>query len=153
MDFPVSDFTIQTFVFNSFKRGFKSIYHFVNVKIHLHHLHVSGKTPGYPGDFCNWKVGENQSGFFCLANRFFGFDIYVLIKVIRLSVWGTEDIKIGGRNLTNINFANIGMQIKFINTLKFYQKSLVQLAQAATDNEKMSIAKITQQFLLQHIFL
>ena len=79
--------------------------------------------------------------------------MYVLIKVIRLSVWGTEDIKIGGRNLTNINFANIGMQIKFINTLKFYQKSLVQLAQAATDNEKMSIAKITQQFLLQHIFL
>ena len=44
------------------------------------------------------------------------------------------------------------MQIKFINTLKFYQKSLVQLAQAATDNEKISIAKITQQFLLQHEF-
>ena len=98
----------------------------------------------------SWR--KSKWFFFCLANRFFGFDIYVLIKGIRLSVWGTEDIKISGGNLTNINFTNIGMQIKFINTLKFYQKSLVQLAQAATDNEKISIAKITQQFLLQHEF-
>ena len=98
------------------------------------------------------KLEKIKVVFFCLANRFFGFDIYVLIKGIRLSVWGTEDIKISGGNLTNINFTNIGMQIKFINTLKFYQKSLVQLAQAATDNGKISIAKITQQFLLQHEF-
>ena len=122
MDFPVSDFTIQTFVFNGFNRCFKSIHHFVHVKTHFHHLHVSEKILGYSHDFCNWKVGENQSGFSCLANNFFGFNIYVLVKGIRLSFLGTEDINICGSNLTSITFGNIGIQVKFINTLKFYQK-------------------------------
>ena len=33
--------------------------------------------------------------------------MFFLIKNIRLSVWRTKDINIGGKNLTDINFASI----------------------------------------------
>ena len=38
------------------------------------------------------------------------------------------NLLVGGTNLTNINFANIGEQIKFIDTMKYYQQSLSALA-------------------------
>ena len=34
-----------------------------------------------------------------------------LIKGIRLSVWGTKDVNIGGTALTNINFTSISNQV------------------------------------------
>ena len=40
---------------------FESIHEIINVKIHLHHLHVTGKIIGYAHDFCNMKVRENQN--------------------------------------------------------------------------------------------
>ena len=60
---------------------------------------------------------------------FFGFDIYFMVKrhSIRLSFWITEDLNIRGSYLTNVNFANLGNQIKYIDTLKYYQQSLAQL--------------------------
>ena len=42
MEFPISDFTIQTFTFNNF---FESVYQIINVKLDVHH--------GCTQDFCN----------------------------------------------------------------------------------------------------
>ena len=98
----------------------ESVHRIINVKIHLHHLHETGKMIGYAHDFCSMKVRENQNQFFCIARNFFGFDMFFLIKGIRLSGWGTKDVNIGETGLTKINFASIGTQVKFIDTMKYF---------------------------------
>ena len=55
---------------------------------------------------------------------FFGFDMFFLIKGIRPSVWGTKDI-------------NIGSQVKFIETMKYFLTSLRKLASTLDDVEKV----------------
>ena len=94
----------------------------MDANLHLYNSHIMGRI--YAHNFCDWKVRENQMGFSCLALNFFGFNIYFLIKGIRLSVWETKDFNIGVNNLSRINFANIGTQEKLKDTLKFYQKRL-----------------------------
>ena len=49
------------------------------------------------------KVGENQNQFPCIAHKYFRFDMFFLIKGIRLSVCWTNDVNIGGTGLTSIN--------------------------------------------------
>ena len=44
--------------------------------------------------------------------------------------------KIGGTNLTNVQYANIGNQVKFIDTMKYYQQSSLSLAKNARAFEK-----------------
>ena len=53
----------------------------------------------------------------------------------------------GGRNLTNVNFANIGAQVKIIDTLKYYQTTLASIASTADDSEKEKIKSNIQLFL------
>ena len=38
--------------------------------------------------------------------------------------------------MTNINFANIGSQVKFIDTMKYFQVSLAKIASTTTEEEK-----------------
>ena len=71
--------------------------------------------------------------------------MYFLIKGIRLSVWETININIGGTGLTNINFASIG-NTKFIDTMKYYQTSLEKLASTLTDIEKYRVEVLTKHF-------
>ena len=68
MYFPQGRFDHETLTTINF---FESVRRIINVKIHLHHLHVTGKIIGYAPDFCNMKVGENQNQFFCIAHNFF----------------------------------------------------------------------------------
>ena len=75
--------------------------------------------------------------------------MHVTIKGIRLSVWETKDINIGGTRLTNISFASIS-NIRFIDTIKYYQISLGKLASTLTDTEKNRVEVLTKQFLMQH---
>ena len=96
------------------------------------------------------KVRENQNQFSCIAHNFFGFDLFFLFKGIQLSVWRTKDLNIGGSRLTNINFANLGSQVKFIDTMKYYLSSLGSLASTLNDVEKICVKKLTLQFLNQH---
>ena len=110
---------------------------------------MTGKIIRYAHDFCNPQVRENKDVLTCIAHNFFGFDMYFLIKVIRLSVWETKDINIGGTGLTNINFASID-NIKFIDAMKYYQTSLGKLASTLTDIEKNRVEVLTRQFLMQH---
>ena len=49
-----------------------------------------------------------------------------------------------------INFSNITGEIKFIDSLKYYQKSLAELASTLSDEEKISVRKSTEQFFNQH---
>ena len=56
MDFPSGGFDFDALTTQNL---FESVHRVVNVKIHLHHSHVTGKTLGYAHDFCNMKVREN----------------------------------------------------------------------------------------------
>ena len=51
-----------------------------------------------------------------------------MIKGCRSSCWGTNDFNMGGSNLTTVNFANIGFQVKIIDAIKYYQSSLAAIA-------------------------
>ena len=50
-----------------------------------------------------------------LALTFFFF-----LRDVRLRIWRPRNISISGTNLTNINFANVSDQIKFIDAVKYY---------------------------------
>ena len=55
------------------------------------------------------------------AHNFFGFGMF-LLKGFQATAWGTKDINLGGTNLTNIDFANIGSETKFIDTQNIIKK-------------------------------
>ena len=61
-----------------------------------------------------------------IAHNLFGFDMFFLIKGYHARAWGTKDLNIGGTNLTHINYGNIGGEVKFIDTIKYHQKSWQQ---------------------------
>ena len=82
-----------------------------------------------------------------VAHSFFGFDMFFLVKGIRLSAWGAEDINIGRTGLTNINFAGISSQVNFIDTMKYFLTSLGQLVSTLDEVEKARLKKLTLQFL------
>ena len=62
-------------------------------------------------------------------------------------MWETSDIAIGGKNPTNVNFANIKSQVKFIDTIKYFQQSLGNLADSMTDEEKHNVRKNCRNFI------
>ena len=64
-----------------------------------------------------------------------------------MCIWKTKQFSFGGNNLTNLNYRNIGDQVKFIDTLKYYQQSLPALAAAIISVEKIRIKKLNGKFL------
>ena len=146
MNFPNTEFESDAFTTKNF---FQFVHKLINVKIHLHHSHITGEIKGYVHDFCNWIVKENKDVLPCIAHNFFKFDFYFMIKNLRLSVLRTKDVNIGGNNLTDINYASID-NFKFIDSIKYYQTSLGQLSETTDKNEKDKIRKLTLQFLTDH---
>lgn len=69
-----------------------------------------------------------------------------MLEGIRISCWETKKINIDGTNLTNINFAYIGSQVKTIDTIKYIQVSLMQIASTMTEVKKKDVQKLTLQF-------
>ena len=59
-------------------------------------------------------------------------------------MWRTKQFNIGGKNLTNVPYANIGNQVKFIDTIKYYQQSLSALTKNVNEMEKKN-----KKFLLK----
>ena len=92
MDFPSGRFNFETLSTLSL---FESVHRVINVKIKI-----------YIHDFSNMNVRENQTQFSCITHNFFGFNVIFLLKGIRLLVWGTKDVNIGGSGLTNIIYAS-----------------------------------------------
>ena len=66
---------------------------------------------------------------------------------MRPTVWESTDINIGGKNTTDINFAIIRDQVRFIDTTKYFQQSLASLAASLTDIEKQNVRKIFRRLL------
>ena len=121
------------------------------MKIHLHHSHITSKILGYTHDFCNTKVTKKDGPDIpVIAHNLFGFDLYYFTKGYIASAWCSKELNIEKRNLTQINFSNIIGEIKFIDSLKYYQKSLGELASTLYDEEKISVKKLTEQFFNQH---
>ena len=73
------------------------------------------------------------------------------MKGIRPSVWETSGIEIGGKNSTDVSFAIIRNQVRFIDTVKFLQQSLGNLADSMTDTEIHNVRKICKRFLAEKL--
>ena len=150
MDFPSCKFDELTTV--TTKKCFGKLYRVINSKVHLHHSHTTGEIIGNTHDFCNRKLRENQLVVSLIGHNFLGFDIFYMVKGYRSTCLGTKDLNMGGTYLTNVNFANISSQVKIIDTLKYFQTTLENLAATADDNEKSNIKKLTQQFIETHSY-
>ena len=116
-------------------------------KTAIHHSHVTGKIIGYVHDFCNERVRENYYTIPVHAHNQFRFDFFLFLKGFRPSVWETTVIEIGGKNPTDVNFAIIRNQVRFIDTVKLFQQSLGSLANGMTDIEREKVKKICRRFL------
>ena len=98
-----------------------------------------GKIAGNPHDFSNKKLRETQNLIPVFAHNLFSFDFFFVVKGIRLYVWPTKQLNIGGAHLKNVQHANFGSQVKFLDTIKYYNQSLLLLAKSADENEKTNI--------------
>ena len=78
--------------------------------------------------------------------------MYYFIKAYIASAWCSKSLNIGGTNLTQVNFGNTAGEIKLIDTLKFYQKSLAGLASALSDEEIAAAKIVTEKFLNEHYY-
>ena len=64
-----------------------------------------------------------QSAIAMIAHNLFGFDMLFFIKGYQATAGEPKDLNIGGINFTHINYGNIGGKVKFIDMMKYYQKS------------------------------
>lgn len=65
-----------------------------------------------------------------MAHKHFCLDFFFFLKERR-----TRDILIGGKNQTDINFADIGNHVVFIDTINYFQQSLATLANPMNHKE------------------
>ena len=117
----------------------------------VHHSHVIGKIIGHAQEYCNHQVRANFYAIPVIAHNQFRFDFFLFLKGLRPSVWETTDIFIGGKNPTDVNFAIIQNQVRFIDTVKYYQQSLASLALGMTDIERANIRKNGKRFLAEKL--
>ena len=59
----------------------------------------------------------------------------------------TTEIDTDGKNPTDVNFAIIRNQVRFIDTVKYFQQSLEGLANSMTEIERANVKKICRRFL------
>ena len=97
----------------------------LNNAVQLHHSHVTGKITSYSHSYCNQKIRENHFKMPVVTHNLFRFELFFLLKGLRAGVWRRKDIKIGGKNAADVNFASIRNQIQFLDTIKYFQESLV----------------------------
>lgn len=57
------------------------------------------------------------------------------------------NLLISSTNITNINFANIGGQVKFTDNMEYYQQSLSTLTATMTKTEKQNIKFHCKKFI------
>ena len=66
---------------------------------------------------------------------------------------GNDRHQYRGKNATDINFAIINNQVKFIDTVKYFQQSLASLAESMTDQERDKVRKMYRRFLAEKLAL
>ena len=139
--FPKSGRQYESFTTGSF---FVNTHHLIKMKVHLHHSRITGRIIGYGHDFCNARGRENNMEIPVIAHNLFGFDLHYFIKGFIASAWCSKEL--------NINFSKVIGEVKFIDSLKYYQKSLAELARTLTEEGKGAIKNLTEQFFNQHHF-
>ena len=77
--------------------------------------------------------------------------IFFVLKGLRASIWETTEIFIGGKNPSDVNFAIVQNQVRFIDTTKYYQQSLAGLAASTTDIERENVRKNCRRFLAEKL--
>ena len=146
-------FTFQKVTFNMkplLQIFFIHLHRLIKMKVYLYHLQI---TITCSHDFCNTTVVEKSSlDIPVIAHNLFGFDLYYFIKGYIASAWCSKSLNIAGNNLTHINFSNIAGEIKFIDSLNFYRKSLAELASTLSVEEKIAVKELTTNFSNQHYY-
>ena len=128
------------------KKLFHHVHNQITQKIHLHHSHITGQIIGYSHDFCNTKVIELENPEIpCIAHNLFGFDYCFFMKGYSTTSWCSSQLTAGGTNLTNLNFSNLKGELKFIDSLKYYQRSLAELT-SSMDKIEIENQKNTWNF-------
>ena len=147
---PHSNIEYDTLTTDNF---FFHVNRLIKGKVHLHHSHITGKSLGYLHDFCNTSIIEKTSSeILFVAQNFFGFDIFYYLKTYIASAWCSIKLNIGSTNLTHVNYGIINNEIKLIDSLKYYQKSLADLSSTLTPEEKREAVKVTKLFFNQHYY-
>ena len=106
MDFLDNRFEIKTVVTKDFLSNVKDLIYGGYV---IHHSYVTGEVIDYTHNFCNKKIRENHNLIPVFAHNLFSFDFFFVLKGTRLRVWRTKQLNTGSTNLTNGQYANIGM--------------------------------------------
>ena len=83
------------------------------------------------------KRNQNFDNFNGTQSLCIRFSLYSQIKSIWRGVLNMRNINIGGKNPTNINYANIGNTVKSIDTTKYYQTIFEQWLQVHQKLRKM----------------
>ena len=115
MDFPQNKSEIKTTVTKEFSNNIRG---FIVGGYLIHYSHVTSEIIGYAHEFCNTKIRENNNLIPVFAHNLFSFDFFFVVKGIQLCVWRTKQLNVSGTNLTNVQYVNIGNQVKFIDTVK-----------------------------------
>ena len=71
------------------------------------------------------------------------------MKGFSTTSWCSKELSAGGTNLTNLNFSSLKSEIKFIDSLKYYQRSLAELT-SSMDLEEIKKAKIVMNSFLKN---
>ena len=149
-DFPPSEISYEVMTTNNF---FSNVNRMIRGKCHLHHSHITGDIIGYAHDFCNTAYFEKTTSEIpFIAHNVFGFDLFYWIKTYIASAWCSKELNIAENNLTHANFGNINNEIKLIDSLKFYQRSLSELSSTLTEQEKIAVKSVAENFFNEHYY-
>lgn len=108
------DFSNNTFKIKSVgtKKFFKCVRNLLYGSHAIHHSHVTGEIKGYEHNFGNKMLRKSENLIPVFVHNLFSFDFFFVLKGIRLCVWQTKQLNIGGNNLANLRYANIGCHVK-----------------------------------------
>ena len=84
---------------------------------------------------------RKQIFFPLLAHNLLGFSFFFVV------FWKTKNFCIGGSNLTNVSYAQIGDQVKFFVPVKYYQQSPANSADTITPKENLKVKYACEKFL------
>ena len=135
--FPRSNIEYETITTNKF---YTNVHRLIRGKFHLYHSHITDEIFGYADDFYNTMLVERETcEILFIPHNFFGFDLFYFMKAYIAPAWGSKELDIGGNSLTHANYGNIKSEIKLIDSLKFYQRSLGEMSSTLTDTEKNAV--------------
>ena len=119
-----------------------NVHRLIRGKFHLHHSHITGKIFGYAHFFCNSTYIEKSTPEIpFVAHNFFRFDLFYFMKAYMRHL--------GVQKLWILAVLILHKQIRSIDSLKFYQRSLDELSSTLTAEEKIAVKK----FIFKWAFL